>query len=139
MRARPHERFGAKVKLDPSTVSSFAATVGDTNPLHHDSDYAAQTRYGRRTASGPQTTAHLMALTASHFSQRGAMVGLEFWFRFKRPIFADETIDLEWLVVAVKEDAKLKGEVVELRGRIRNEAGETAIGAKGRVLVTDRL
>ena len=139
MRAWPHERFRATIKLDPAEVSTFAASVGDSNPLHHDDDYAAQTRYGRRTASGPQTTAHLMALTASHFSQRGAMVGLEFWFRFRRPIFADETIDLEWLVVAVKENAKLRGDVVELRGRIRNQAGETAVGAKGRVLVTDRL
>lgn len=80
-----------------------------------------------------------MALTASHFSQRGAMVGLEFWFRFKWPVFADETISLDWLVVAVKENTKLGGDVVELRGRIRNAAGETAVGAKGRVLVSERL
>ena len=139
MRARPHERFSATIRLDPSTVSTFATAVGDSNPLHHDSDHAAQTRYGRLIASGPHTTAHLMALTASHFSQRGAMVGLEFWFRFRRPIYADETIDLEWLVVAVTANAKLNGDVVELRGRIRNQAGETAIGAKGRVLLTDRL
>jgi 3-hydroxybutyryl-CoA dehydratase len=139
MRAHPHERFGARVRLSPESVGAFATEVGDTNPLHHDPAHAAQTRYGRLLASGPQTTAHLMALTASHFSRRGAMVGLEFWFRFRRPIFADETIDLEWLVVAVKENAKLRGEVVELRGRIRNAAGQTAIGAKGRVLVTDKL
>jgi 3-hydroxybutyryl-CoA dehydratase len=139
MRARPHERFSARLRLSPASVGTFATAVGDTNPLHHDPDHAAQTRYGRLLASGPQTTAHLMALTASHFSERGAMVGLEFWFRFRKPIYADETIDLEWLVVAVKANAKLKGEVVELRGRIRNAAGETAIGAKGRVLVTDKL
>jgi len=81
----------------------------------------------------------LMALTATHFSKAGAMLGLEFWFRFRKPVFADETISLEWLVVAVRENAKLGGDVVELRGRIRNLAGETAVGAKGRVLVTERL
>jgi len=80
-----------------------------------------------------------MALTASHFSRGSAMVGLEFWFRFRKAIFADETIKLEWLVVSVKENARLNGDVVELRGRIRNQSGETAVGAKGRVLVTDRL
>jgi len=36
-------------------------------------------------------------------------------------------------VVSVKENARLKGDVVELRGRVRNASGETAIGAKGRV------
>lgn len=68
-----------------------------------------------------------------------AMVGLEFWFRFQQPIYADDTIRLEWLVVSVKAHPRLGGEVVDLRGRIRNTAGETAVGAKGRVLVADQL
>ena len=32
---------------------------------------------------------------ASHFSKTGAMLGLEFWVRFRRPIYADEIIRLE--------------------------------------------
>ena len=67
------------------------------------------------------------------------MVGLEFWIRFRRPIYADETIRLEWLVVKVTPNDKLSGDVVELRGRIQGQDGQTALGAKGRVLVTDRL
>ena len=67
------------------------------------------------------------------------MVGLEFWVRFRSAIFADETICLEWLVIRVTPNANLGGDVVELRGRIRNAKGVTALGAKGRVLVTDRL
>jgi 3-hydroxybutyryl-CoA dehydratase len=139
MKTVPHERFSSTIVLTPATVSAFARAAGDDNPLHHDPDHAAGTRYGRLVASGPQTTAHLMALTASHFSQRGAMVGLEFWFRFRRPVFANETIRLEWLVVSVEPNSRLSGDVIELRGRIRNEAGETAVGAKGRVLVSEKL
>ena len=67
------------------------------------------------------------------------MVGLEFWVRFRRPIYADETIRLEWLVVKVTPNFTLGGEIAELRGRIRNQNGETALGAKGRILVTDHL
>jgi 3-hydroxybutyryl-CoA dehydratase len=59
--------------------------------------------------------------------------------RFKRPIYADETIRLEWLVVKVTPNEKLKGDIVELRGRIQGQDGRTALGAKGRILVTDRL
>ena len=136
---QPHERFSTRLSLEPSTVSAFAHAVGDTNPVHHDADFAATTRFGRLLASGPQTTAHLLALTASHFSKRGAMLGLEFWVRFRRPIYADETITLEWLVVSVKHNARLNGDIVELRGRIRNQNGETAVGAKGRVLLTQNL
>ena len=139
MRAYPRERFSTEITLTPALVATYAQAAGDTNPVHHDSEFASATRYGRLIASGTHTTALLLGLTASHYSKCGAMVGLEFWVRFRRPIYADETILLEWLVVKVTPNEKLKGDVVELRGRIRGQNGETALGAKGRVLVTDRL
>jgi acyl dehydratase len=139
MRAQPRERFSAEVTLNPSTVVDFANAAGDSNPIHHDAGFAASTRFGKPTASGPHTTALLLALTASHFSKTGAMLGLEFWVRFRRPIYADETIHLEWLVIKVTPNEKLKGDVVELRGRIKGQDGKTSLGAKGRVLLTDRL
>jgi acyl dehydratase len=139
MRVRPGERFSAEVKLTPELVADFARDVGDDNPVHHDAQFAAGTRFGRLIASGPHTTALLLALTAKHFSKRGAMLGLEFWQRFRKPIFADETILLEWLVIKVTPNVALRGEVVELRGRIKGADGRTAVGAKGRVLVTDAL
>src|SRR5262245_46651165 len=139
VRAFPRERFSSEVTLTPAKVVEFANAAGDTNPIHHDSEFAATTRFGRPTASGPHTTALLLALTASHYSKKGAMLGLEFWVRFRRPIYADETICLEWLVVKVTPSEKLRGEIVDLRGRIKGQDGKTSVGAKGRVLVTDRL
>ena len=138
-RAYPKERFSSQVKLDLASVSRYAAAAGDDNPVHHDSAFAASTRYGRMIASGTHTTALLLGLTASHYSRDVNMVGLEFWVRFRRPIYADETIKLEWLVVKVTPNEKLKGDIVELRGRIKGEDGRTALGAKGRVLVTGQL
>jgi len=41
--------------------------------------------------------------------------------------------------VKVTPNEKLRGDVVELRGRIKGQDGRTAVGAKGRLLVTDRL
>jgi 3-hydroxybutyryl-CoA dehydratase len=139
MKAFARERFSTEIMLTPALVAAYAHAAGDTNPVHHDSGFAAATRYGRPIASGTHTTALLLGLTASHYSKQAAMVGLEFWVRFRRPIYANETIRLEWLVVKVTPNAKLNGDIVELRGRIRNEHGETALGAKGRILVTDRL
>jgi hypothetical protein len=43
------------------------------------------------------------------------MLGLEFWVRFRRPIYADETISLEWLVISVKKHPRLNGEIIDLR------------------------
>jgi 3-hydroxybutyryl-CoA dehydratase len=139
VRPRPRDRFSLEVTLRPDSVADYARAAGDLNPVHHDPAYAAGTRFGRPIASGAQTTGLLMGLTATHFSRRSAMVGLDFWFRFRRAVYADETVRLEWLVVAVRPAPRLSGEIVELRGRLRNAAGETAVGAKGRVLVTERL
>ena len=139
MRAYPRERFSSEVTLTPEVVGAYAQAAGDNNPVHHDPAFAASTRFGRVIASGTHTAALLLGLTASHYSNHGAMVGLEFWVRFRRPVYADETIRLEWLVVKVTPNEKLGGEVVELRGRITGQGGDTALGARGRVLVTDRL
>ena len=139
MRAYPRERFSSELTLTPEVVAAFANAAGDNNPIHHDPEFAATTRFGRPTASGPHTSALLLALTASHFSKKGAMLGLEFWIRFRRAIYADETICLEWLVIRVTPNPKLRGDIVELRGRIKGQDGKTSVGAKGRVMVTDRL
>jgi 3-hydroxybutyryl-CoA dehydratase len=139
VRAYPRERFSSEVTLTPAMVRDYARAAGDDNPVHHDPEFTATTRFGRPIASGTHTTALLLGLSASHFSRRGAMLGLEFWVRFRRPIYADETIRLEWLVVKVTPSEKLGGDIVELRGRIRAADGQTALGAKGRVLVTERL
>ena len=137
--AYPRERFSSEVTLTPAMVDSYASAVGDDNPVHHDLQFATSTRFGRLIASGTHTTALLLGLTAQHFSKTGSMLGLEFWVRFRRPIYADERIRLEWLVVKVTPNPKLRGDVVELRGRIKGQDGRTALGARGRVLVTDQL
>ncbi len=139
MKAYPRERFSREITLTPAIVGDYARAAGDDNPVHHDPGFAASTRFGRPIASGTHTTALLLGLTASHYSKQAAMVGLEFWVRFRRPIYADETILLEWLVVKVTPNEALNGDIVELRGRVKNQDGRTALAAKGRVLVTDRL
>lgn len=139
MRAYPKERFSSEVKLTPAAVADFAHAVGDDNPVHHDQAFAASSRYGRLIASGAHTTALLLGLIASHFSKKGSMVGLEFCVSFRRPVYADETIRLEWTVISVARNDRLNGEIVDLRGSMNGEDGKTAICAKGRILLSESL
>lgn len=139
MNINPHDRFSAKYSLTPELVAAYALSVGDDNPIHHDPEFAAKTRFGRLIASGTHTTALILGLTASYFSKEISMVGLEYWVGFKRPIFADETILVEWLVIRVTQSKKLGGSIVELRGRILGQDGKTSLGAKGRLLITEKL
>src|SRR5215510_14470021 len=134
MNIRAHDRFSCEVVLTPEKVADYARAAGDSNPIHFDAAFAAGTRYRRLIASGTQTTALLLGLTAAHFSKEASMVGLEYWVGFRRPVYADETIRLQWLIIKVTPNRRVGGQIVDLRGRIRGQDGKTAVGAKGRVL-----
>ncbi len=138
-RVRAGERFTREVALSPAAVSGMSSALGDENPIHHDPAAAAATRYGRVIASGAHTGALLMALTATHFSGRANVVGLGFSLRFVRPVFADETVLLEWVVERVTPSTKLGGDLVDMRGTVYGRDGEPSVAATGRVLVTERL
>lgn len=135
MKVKPGEKFSETIRLTPEDASAFARAARDYNPIHHDPDVAARSRFQGLVASGTQTMSRLMALAATHFSSLGDMVGLEFSVKFHRAVYADDTIKLEWVVVASEYSLLMKGEVVELRGRISNSNDEKVVSAKGRVLL----
>ena len=135
MRSEPHERFSSRTILTEADIAGFATACGDRNPLHHDREFARRSRYGGIIASGPQTSALLMGLVATHFSRSGPIVGVEFTFYFRAPVHANESLDLEWLVIRVSPTSRRSSELVELRGRLRTAAGVTAVGSKGTVLL----
>jgi 3-hydroxybutyryl-CoA dehydratase len=128
-------RFHQYKKLDPVAVKQFAADAGDFNPLHHDEGFAGQSTYGGLIACGAHSASLLIGVTATKFATYGPMVGLEFSFRFRKAIYATERIKIEMLVVNTIENHKLKGHIVDLRGRILKEDGSTALGAKGLILL----
>ncbi|MFT7463052.1 MAG: 3-hydroxybutyryl-CoA dehydratase [Pseudohongiellaceae bacterium] len=135
MSAKPRERFSKTLVFSESQISEFAKASGDTNPLHHDSDFASKSRYGGIIASGPQTSALLMGAVAAHFSRLYSMVGLEFSFFFRASVPAMEPLQIDWLVIRNSPTRSGESSLVELRGRLQTSDGRTAVGAKGKILV----
>ena len=129
------EAFSDTHRFTPEEVSTFSSMMGDTNPLHHDAAFAQRSRYGALIVSGTHTGALLMGLTASHFSKRTTVVGVGFDLAFKRPVFADATVTLEWTVAAVKPHRGGVGRLVELVGAVRDAEGRVCVAATGTVLV----
>ena len=91
----PDERFAKTVQLTPEDVAAFARLAGDDNPLHHDAEYAARTRFKRPLACGGQLAAQMMGFLASHYSARGNVVGHDIKFRLHLPVLADEATVVE--------------------------------------------
>jgi 3-hydroxybutyryl-CoA dehydratase len=139
MLVRKGETFSETLTMTPEESKSFSKAARDFNPLHLDEEFAANSRYKKLIVSGTQMAAHLMALTATHFTGRGEAVGLDFSIRFHKPVYADETVTLFWEVVEVKSTSAGKAEVVNLKGRVTNENGELAVAATGRIMVAEKL
>lgn len=136
---RVGERIASQVALSLEEVATFARLSGDLNPLHHDVEYAQQTRFGGVIVSGPQLTSLMMGLTATYFSRDTAMLGLEFTFNFRKAVKVGETIAMEWQIVSAEPKATLHGVLVSLDGKIINEQGQVALTGKGEVLVMEKL
>ncbi len=132
---QPGCRFSRFHAFDEEQVKAFALAAGDTNPLHHDTNAARDTRWGVLIASGTHTTSLLMGLTASHLAQMGCVLGMNFSFDLLHPVKATERVLLEWVVVSTAIHLK-GGYVLELEGTVKTVDERTAVLAHGRVLLT---
>lgn len=92
-------RFSERFRLTASAIRDFAVRSHDDNPVHSDPTFARTTRFENIIASGPHLSSIMMCVTATYFSNIGGMLGLEFSFRFRSPIMADEGFVAEWLII----------------------------------------
>jgi acyl dehydratase len=129
------ERFSTTLTLPPESIKAFATLVNDLNPLHHDDAYAAQSRFGGLIASGTQSTAHWMALVATHFSQYAQPLGLEFDMKLKKAARSGDTLTLSWQVTDAFWKASLGGDLTQLDGNAVNQHNEVVLLGKATVLV----
>jgi acyl dehydratase len=118
--------------ISEDEIRSFASMCEDFNPLHHDAEVAAASRFGGLIASGPHYVSLLLGLLASHFSKHGAQVGVECSVAFRKPVRPGDTIELQWVVRAI--EPKSSGDIVTLDGLITNQRGETVLTAAGKIL-----
>ncbi|HWP20851.1 MAG TPA: MaoC family dehydratase [Burkholderiaceae bacterium] len=136
------ETFARTVRFTEADIVAFAAACHDSNPLHHNPEEAAESRYGELIASGPHTASMLMGLAASHFSRRDdgikrQMVCLNFNFAYKAPVYANEDITLHWVVSSVEWNRKLEGYVVMVDGAASTERSGVAVISRGTLLVKE--
>ncbi|MBU2581356.1 MAG: MaoC family dehydratase [Alphaproteobacteria bacterium] len=117
-------------------IRAYAAMAGDTNPLHHDGELAASSRFGSLIASAAHTTGVLISVVADKFAANGEAVGLGFDLTLRRAVKAGTETDLIWAIAEKKWSEKLNGTVVTLTGEIRDVANSlTLLNATGSLLL----
>ena len=134
------ERLERQARFTRDEIADFARLTGDSNPLHQDTLIAQRARYGEIIASGQQTAAVMLGLVSSHFSQPAGGAGrqvicLNFNFAFKRPVFADQDLLLQWRVTAVEWSQRLGGAIGHLDGTAGVKGSAPCVIGRGTVLV----
>ena len=107
-------------------VAEFIDSVGDHNPIHHDPEYAAKTRFAKPIVPGMWTASLVSAVLGTKLPGPGCIyVGQQ--IEFTRPVYFGDTITARVEVIERVVDrnrVKLKTTCVNQRGEevMRGEA-----------------
>ncbi len=106
----------------------FAAVSGDVNPLHLDSEFAADSSYRERIAHGMWSGSLISAALATVMPGPGT-VYLEQSLTFRRPVRLEDT-----LTVNLKVLSKGRRNRVTLACNVRNQNDELVVSGEAKVI-----
>jgi 3-hydroxybutyryl-CoA dehydratase len=131
------ERFGSRVTVTEAHLVLAAGMFGDFNPLHVDEEFSKESRFGTRILHGPFSAALVSSPVGMYFSGT-AIAYLEHACRFKAPVRPGDTLATEWTVVEKLDKPKHDGGICVLRCVAKNQNGEVAVEADGKILISSR-
>jgi len=103
-------------------VEVFAALTGDTNPVHLDDAYAAETRFGRRIAHGVLMAGYISAILGTRLPGPGSIY-LRQSLTFKAPVYIGDAVT----AVVTVEDVRDDRPIVTVRTECLNQAGTVVV------------
>jgi acyl dehydratase len=116
------QRAQRSLTLTADHVRTYSEITGDYNPLHYDTAFAAQTRFGRLVVQGGLTTGLLHALVATDLPGPGSVFLSQNW-RFTAPVFIGDTITATAEVIKVHDTKP----VAQLRVQVTRQGGEVVL------------
>ena len=131
------EIFGQSLTIDASHISRACGMFGDFNPLHSDAEFCANSRFGRPILHGPMTSAFMSASIGMYFYGT-AVAYLEHNCRFVAPVFAGDTLSVQWTITQTLDKPRSNGGIAVLRGECSNQRGEQIAEASGKILLSNR-
>ena len=131
------ETFGQSLTIGASHISRACGMFGDFNPLHSDAEFCANSRFGRPILHGPMTSAFMSASIGMYFYGT-AVAYLEHNCRFVAPVFAGDTLSVQWTITQTLDKPRSNGGIAVLRGECSNQRGEQIAEASGKILLSNR-
>jgi acyl dehydratase len=122
----PTPKLGQQASISRSfteqDVNDFARLSGDFNPIHIDPEFAKTTIFGQRIVHGVLVSSLFSNLLAEKVPGKGSIY-LGQTFKFKKPVFFDQTVTAKVEVINIREDKP----IVTMRTICTNEQGEELI------------
>ena len=121
---RVGQKFVSKARtLTEADIVNFAGLSWDHNQLHTDTEYAGQTRYGKRIAHGLLGVVAHAGLTYQ-LTEDSILALLELNWKFHLPIYIGDTIRVEQTVKEVRDSSKKDRGILTFDKKIINQANE---------------
>jgi acyl dehydratase len=120
-----------KKTISDEDIRMFASISGDSNPVHLDDDYAANTRFGRRIAHGMLVASTISAVLGEHLPGHGSIY-LGQSIKFLKPVYIGDEITTRVEVIQLREDKP----IATLRTTCTNQQDEMVIDGEAVVLLT---
>lgn len=89
-------------KVSEEDIMAFAQITGDTNPVHINNEYAAQSLFGQKVAHGMLGSSLISAVLGTELPGNGTIY-LSQTLEFKKPIYVDDTITAKVEIVELLE------------------------------------
>jgi 3-hydroxybutyryl-CoA dehydratase len=129
--------FGDALTVTETHLVLAAGMFGDFNPLHVNEEFSKQSRFGGRILHGPFTSAMISSPVGMYFAGT-AIAYIEHACRFKAPVRPGDTLESRWTVTDKFDKPKHDGGIVVMRCETKNQRGEIAVEADGKILVASR-
>ena len=115
--------------ITDADVRAFAQASGDTNSIHLDEAYAAQTPFKRRIAHGMLTASIISAVLGNDFPGMGTIY-LSQDVKFKAPVFIDDTVTATVELVKYRADKR----IATFRTTVTNQDGVLVVEGEAVVI-----
>lgn len=131
------QTFGQRLTINQAHISQACGMFGDFNPLHSDAQFCAKSRFGQPILHGPMTSAYMSA-SIGMFFYGTAVAYLEHNCQFLGPVFADDTLSVNWTISELLVKPKISGGIAVLVGECNNQKGEAVAKATGKIMLLNR-